>query len=231
MVIFSADPNPPGVAEAVERLMDTLTLAGSEVIYSKIQENLHVSGHGTKGDLMTVAALSKAKYFIPIGGTATKARAYANMLGSIGVEKDRVFELLEGESVTFKESIAAKGATVETKPVYIDGSSTEGVSEVVIKDRSLLSNDGVFVIVVPLHKEDNTLAGNVDVITRGFVYVKESKALMGKSRDVVNKIMDKNSEKIEDWMSLKKKIEKDVERFLYKETGRSPLIIVHSITI
>jgi len=232
MVVFSADPNPPGVAEDVERLMDTLTLSGAEVIYSKIQDNLHVSGHGTKGDLITIAAIARPKYFIPIGGTATKARAYTNMVGTLGVDKHRVFEMLEGESVVFEGEKTSKGKRLELKPVYVDGSGVGDVSEIVIRDREHLSSDGVFVVVVPMSKVDNKLvAGNVDVITRGFVYVKESKKLMGASKDTVNKILDKNQDKLDDWVALKKKIETDIGKFLYSETGRSPLIIAHTINV
>jgi ribonuclease J len=90
----------------------------------------------------------------------------------------------------------------------------------------------VFVVVVPMSKVENKLvAGNVDVITRGFVYVKESKKLMGASKDTVNKILDKNQDKLDDWVALKKKIETDIGKFLYSETGRSPLIIAHTITV
>jgi len=231
MVVFSADPNPPGVAEAVEKMMDNLTLAGAEVIYSKIQENLHVSGHGTRGDLITVAAVAKPKYFIPIGGTVTKMRAYRNLVESLGVQKNQVFELLEGESVVFEDGKAQKGVKLELKQVFVDGSSVGGIGPVVMKDREQLSSDGVFVVVIPVSKDGQKIVGNVEVITRGFIYVKESKALMGKSRDVVNKVLDRYKDGIDDWGSAKKKIEKEISRFLYKETRRNPLIIVHSITI
>ncbi len=231
MVIFSADPNPPGVAADVERLMDSLTLAGAEVVYSKIQDNLHVSGHGIRGDLTTVAALAKPKYFIPIGGTVTKARAYRNMVGGLGVEKERVFELLEGETVIFDADTAKKGDRLSVKPVFIDGSGVGDVGVIVIKDREQLSSDGVFVVVIPVSKQTKEPMGSVDVITRGFIYVKESQALMGKSRDIVSKVLDKNQGKFDDWNGLKRKIENEVERFLFKETGRHPMIMIHTLQI
>ncbi|HLC93849.1 MAG TPA: ribonuclease J [Patescibacteria group bacterium] len=230
MVVFSADPNPPGVAEDVERVMDNLTLKGAEVIYSKIQENLHVSGHGTRGDLITIASVVRPKYFIPIGGTVTKARAYTNMVADLGWSHEAVFELLEGESVEFRGGSAKKGARLTVKPVFVDGSTVGEVTQIVVKDREQLSSEGVFVVVVPM-QEGKILRGKVEVITRGFIYVKESKELMGKSKDVVNKILDKNGEKVDDWGNLKRRIENDVERFLFKATGRRPLIIVHSMSV
>lgn len=221
LIVFSADPNPPGVVEDVEKIMDRLTLLGAEVIYSKIQGNLHVSGHGPRGDLIMVAAIAKPKYFIPIGGTVTKTRAYRNMLGELGIEHNRVFELLEGESVIFNGDEAKKGEKLELKQVYADGKTIGDVIPVVIRDREHLSSEGVFVVVIQ--------GGKADVITRGFVYVKESKSLIGRSKDLVNKILNKN--KGQDWGSLKHRIENDVERFLFKETGHRPMIIVHAVNI
>lgn len=231
VVIFSADPNPPGVGADVAKLMDNLSLAGAEVIYSKIQENLHVSGHGTRGDLTTIAGMVKPKYYIPIGGTITTMRAYSNMVQELGVEENRILEQREGESTVFLDGNAKKGPTIEVKNVFVDGRNVGDVGPEVMKDRGQLSSDGVFVVVVPLSKDNKVVAGKVDVITRGFVYVKESKALMGRSRDTVNKVLDKYKDKLDDWLFVKRKIEGDVEKFLFRETGRHPMIIVHSITI
>ncbi len=230
LVIFSADPNPPGVDVAVDRLQDALTLKGAEVLYSQIQENLHVSGHGPKGDLMTMASIVKPKYFIPIGGTVTKMRAYKNMIGSLGFDKKKVFELLAGESVIFEGGSARKGERVKVAEVYLGGAGFESVSPVVIRDRQVLSDEGVFVVVVPMSKDEKALAGRVEVITRGFVYVKESQALMGRSKDVINKVLDKYQD-LGDWGKIKAHIEKDIEKFLFKETGHRPLVIVSALVI
>ncbi|HSX39404.1 MAG TPA: ribonuclease J, partial [Candidatus Saccharimonadales bacterium] len=231
LVIFSADPNPPGVAQDVERVMNNLTSAGAEVVYSKIQANLHVSGHGIRGDLTTVAAVVKPKYFIPIGGTITNMRAYTNMVGQLGVEKERVFELHEGESVEFVGGNAVLGPKIAVKPVFVDGRNVGDVGPEVMKDRGQLSSDGVFVVIIPISKENKVVIGRVDIVSRGFVYVKESKALLGHARDVINKVLDKNKDHLDDFNSVRYKIEHEVGRFLYKETGRNPLILVHSVTI
>ena len=235
MVIFSADPNPPGVADDVEILMSLLTLAGAEVIYSKIQDNLHVSGHGTRGDLMTIAAIVKPKFFIPIGGTITRMRAYTNMVGDLGVDKRRVFECMEGDVTEFLNGNAKKGTRINTQPVYIDADKTNEINPVVIKDRDLLSTDGVFVVVLPMTSTGELLASKVDVVTRGFIYVKGSQELMDKSRKFITKEVEKNVEKNvgknKDWPALKRKLETEIEYFLRKETSKAPLVIVHSITV
>jgi ribonuclease J len=228
LVVFSSEPGPPGADVSVERVMGNLYLQGAEVLDYTMREHLHVSGHGHQGDLSTVAAMIQPKYFIPIGGSNVQIYAYAKMMQGVGIEDKRVFKLQEGDVVEFQNREARMGERLEVNDIYIDGVS---LSPIVIKDREHLSNDGVFVVVVPVNRESNSLAGKVDVITRGFIYVKESKALLGKSRDVINKVIDKDNNVVSNWSEIKNNIEKDLQKFLRKETGRKPLIIVHSIFI
>jgi ribonuclease J len=230
MVVFSADPNPPGADVAVERVMDNLILRGAETIYSQIQENLHVSGHGPSGDLTMIASIVKPKFFIPIGGTVTKARAYTNMVSGLGFDRKTVFELLEGESVIFLNDRAKKGPTIQTKNILLENDMSE-VSGVVLRDREHLSTEGVFIVVVPVSKETNEIVGGVEVITRGFIYVKESKELMIKSKQMINTILDKEQGKIKNWGKLQNDIEKQVEKYLRKKTGGKPMVIVHALTV
>lgn len=231
LVVFSADPNPPGVDIAVERVMSAFTLAGAEVVYSKIQENLHVSGHGTKGDLMTIASVVKPKYFVPIGGTITRMRAYTNMLRDLGVSNNRVFECLEGDTVEFSSGKARKSGRIQTVPVYIDTADPGStINPVVIKDRDQLSTDGVFVVIIP-SREGVLIKDKVEVITRGFIYVKASQELMDKSRKFVTKTLEKMADKPAEWQAKKKKIENEIQEFLFKETRSSPLVIVHALNV
>lgn len=211
--------------------MDNLTLKGAEVIYSKIQANLHVSGHGPKGDLTIIASIVKPNYFIPIGGSVTQTRAYRNMVEELGFDKSTVFELLEGDSVTFKDNGAKQNEQIETKQIYIDGKGFGDLEPIVMKDREVLSNDGVFVVVVPVDKNTRKITSGVEVVTRGFVYVKESKELMTKSKDLLNKILNKYDTPESNWGRVQNKVEREIERFLYKETGRRPMIIVQTISV
>lgn len=231
LVIFSADPNPPGTLEDVNKVQDQLTLDGAEVVYSEIQDNLHVSGHGTRGDLVTIAAVVKPKYFIPIGGTVTKMREYKHMVEELGFDGDTVFEQLDGESVIFENGTAHKGERIEVKRVLAEGFEGAAVQPIVVKDREVLSNDGVFVILIPRSKDTKKVVGKVDIITRGFVYVKEAGELVGETKTITNKLLKKNAQKIGDWGFVKSRIEKEVEKFLQKRTGRRPMVIVHSLQI
>jgi ribonuclease J len=231
LVVFSADPNPPGVEFDVEKVMSALTIKGAEILYSKIQNNLHVSGHGTKGDLMTVAALTKARYFIPIGGTVTRMRAYSNMLSELKVEKNRVFECMEGESVEFIGGNARRGPKIETKSVFIDNDGTNEVNPVVIKDRDQLANDGVFVVILPVTKEKAILPERSEIVTRGFVYVKESQKLMDRSKRFITESLTKDYARNKEWQEIKHKLENRIEDFLHRETARNPMVIVHTIVV
>ncbi len=227
-VVFSSEPNPPGTDIAVGRVVDNLILMGVEVIDHLNRNAMHVSGHGHRGDLSQVASLVKPKYFIPIGGTIRQIHDYAKMIGKLGFNENSVFELQEGEVVEFRNNSAVKGKRIEVHDQYVDGI---GLSPIVIRDRGLLSTDGVLVVVVPVSRKGRQRVGKVDIITRGFIYVKESKALLGKSRDVVNKAIEKDGDIANNWGGIKTNIEKDLKKFLSKETGREPLIIVHSIFI
>ncbi len=231
VVIFSADPSPPSVREDVERLIDTLTLAGAEVIYGAIQENLHVSGHGPRGDLITIAAVARPRYFIPIGGTVSKMRAYTNMVETLGYTEKSVFESREGESVIFENGLAKKGPTIETELIMVGQNGEGEIHETVVKDRQRLANDGVFVVILPVSKDRKKLVGKVEAVTRGFVFVKESKELLDKSSQFATKSFSKHLDKSDDWGHLRFKMEKEIQQFLLKETGCTPLVIVYPVTV
>src|SRR3989339_347959 len=230
-VIFSADPNPPGVDIAVDRMMAQLTTIGAEVIYSGIQDNLHVSGHGTRDDLMTIAAVVKPRYYLPIGGTITKMKAYSRMVESLGVSKDRVLEPTEGDCILFERGTARMGTKLEVKQVYIggQGAMASQIDPILLKDRDQMCTDGVFVVLVPVSRKNNQIfADKIDIVTRGFIYVKESREFMDRSRKFITKTINKHQSKGLDWGSLRRKIENDVDKYIRKEEGRTPMVIVHS---
>ncbi|MBD3366029.1 RNase J family beta-CASP ribonuclease [candidate division WWE3 bacterium] len=228
-VIFSADPSPPGTIEPVEKVQDNLTLRGARVLFSEIQDNLHVSGHGTRGDIQLLAYLSKAKYYIPIGGSIKRMRIYSDMIGSLGRPSENVFEQREGDTVIFEKGSARKGDPVAVKDVFIDGSNIGDVGPLVLRDREKLSDDGIFVVIVPIDQKTRQLAGDVEVVTRGFVYVKESGELLNKTKQSVTGLLQKHKEGLKDWNNIREEIEKRLDKMLYKETGRDPLIFVQAI--
>ena len=231
MVIFSGDPNPPGADISVEKVMDNLTLKNCEVIYSEIQNDLHVSGHAVKGDIERMIRLINPKYHVPIGGTITKMRAYTNTVAKMGISKNRVFECLEGDSVEFFDGKAKRGPHYETQPVYISGGKTNELNPIVIRDRNQLCTEGVFVVAIPVSRDGHILSEKLEIITRGFIYVKDSKELMDKSKKFIIKKLKGIKSSGGDISNIKRKLEKDVGRYLRKETRMTPMVIVHFITM
>lgn len=231
MVIFSGDPNPPGADITVEKVRDNLTLKNCEVIYSEIQNNLHVSGHAVKGDIERLVKLINPRYHIPIGGTITKMRAYTNAMKNLGISKDRVFECLEGDSVEFLNGHAKKGKHYDIKQVYIGGNKVDELNPIVVRDRNQLSSEGVFVVAIPSSKEGQIYADKLEIITRGFIYVKDSKDLMDRSKKFISKKIGSSKSGKKDPSDFKRKLENDIGKFLKKETRMNPMVIVHFITM
>lgn len=237
IVVFSGDPGPPEIAVPVEKLTDTFILQGIEVIDSNVMENLHVSGHGGQDDMIRLAKLVNPKYFIPIGGTITKMHRYKKLMGSLGFNEKNVFECLEGDSVEFSNGNAKKSEHINISPVYISATRGEQLSAQIIKDRDTLCTDGVFVVIVVQDKKSSSLIiDSINIVTRGFIYVKDSKELMDMTTLFIKKSIlkrTKNKLKVDgrEWSDIKRGLEKDIDRFLYTKIGRSPLIVVHALQL
>jgi len=138
---------------------------------------------------------------------------------------------LEGDSVEFSNGRAKKGKHYETKQVYISSNKVDELNPIVVKDRSHLSSDGVFVVAIPVSKEGDVFADKLEIITRGFIYVKDSKELMDKSKKFISKRIHNAKTSKKDPSDYKRRLENDIAKFLKKETGMYPMVIVHFITI
>ena len=216
VVIFSADPIPNAVS-AVNVIIDELYIRGAEIYYSQIQDNLHVSGHGLKGDMLLLANVIKPKYFIPIGGNVKHMRAYSELMETMGISPDRVFQLLDGQSVVLKNNQCKLGDKIKLRDVYVDGTIVGDVGTQVLDERIQMANNGM--VVITINKDQ------IEIITRGFVFVKESKSLIEETRREVKKILEKSAGK--ENKNLPRKIELDLARYLNKKTGRDPLVVVN----
>jgi len=232
MVIFSADPNPPGVLEAVNYVIDRLTLLGADVLYSAIQENLHVSGHGSIGDISMLAAIVKPKAFMPIGGTVKFMRAYKNLMSKMGFREEAVFELLDGESLVMEKGSVKKGGIVPVGNIYVDGAGIGDVGSVVLRDRQELADSGIVVVVLPYKRSKRRFGENIEIVSRGFVYVKESKKLISEMEGRVRKVLKAfRASKEADIPIIKGRIEKEISKFIFKETQREPIIVIAVLNI
>lgn len=221
VVIFSADPIP-GVYDQVGSLVDKLINLGARVVYSEIQENLHVSGHGSQGDLRMLASLAKPCFFVPIGGNPRHMRAYASLVAELGYKKENVFELSEGEILEFFKNRAKRGQKITAEEVFVDGAGVGDVGRVVLRDRQILSEEGIFVVIVKKGEKGQFLS-SVDIVSRGFVYMAEAEKLIDEAALVVQKVI--KNRKVSDWNKVKRKIEDSLSRFLYRKTRRAPMIL------
>jgi len=229
VVIFSADPIPTSVM-LVNALVDQLYSKGATVYYSEIQDNLHVSGHGIRGDLTLLAQIVQPKYFVPIGGNIKHMRAYAELMAEQGFDKKSVFQLLDGEPVIFENGTARVGEQIKLRDVYVDGSLIGDVGANILNERMQMGTGGI--VVVPIVGE------KIHIITKGFVFEKMSKELLSDAESVVkirlkelrkeamNQKKDKKSKNKIDNSVIEQKIERTLSKFFMKKTGREPLVFV-----
>lgn len=224
-VIFSADPIP-GVHDLVGALIDRLTERGANVVYSDIQDNLHVSGHGSRGDLSIMIGLTRPKHFMPIGGEARHQREYALMVEQMGFDRKSVFELRPGETLLIDDQDVQKGETIAVRDVFVDGTGVGDVGNVVLRDRQVLSENGIVVVLLQKGK-NGSLTGSVDIVSRGFVYMADSAELITQATKLVKEELQQ--EHVKNWTKVKEKVERRLEKFFFKATGRKPMIVAFLI--
>lgn len=224
-VIIAATP-VPGNEKFVGRTIDELFRLGAEVIYSGSNSGVHVSGHGSQEELKLMLNLMKPKYFIPIHGEYRMLRKHAQLGESVGVDPDNIFLIDIGEMVEIEQGSARKAGKVPAGNVLIDGLGVGDVGNIVLRDRKLLSQDGILVVVVTLSKQDGTIVSGPDIISRGFVYVRESEGLLDEANRIVSSTLEKlMSENVNEWASLKTNVKDALGRFLYEQTRRRPMIL------
>ena len=169
VVIFSSDPAPPGSKANVDFLVDKLIESDVDVHYYDMQEDLHVSGHGSIGDIEMLFGLVKPKYFIPIGGTIRHMRAYGLIAQRMGASERDILELLPGEIVEFSQN-ARRAGKVPVKEILVDGLGIGDVGNVVLRDRHILSKEGIVIAIIHFDRNQSTLLQEPEIISRGFVF-------------------------------------------------------------
>jgi len=225
-VIIAATPIP-GNERFVGRTVDELFRLGANVIYGPTASSaVHVSGHGSQEELKLMLNLMKPKYFIPIHGEYRMLRQHALLAESVGIERENIFILDNGDTVEIQDGVARKGNKVPSGIVLIDGLGVGDVGNIVLRDRKLLSQDGILVVVVTLSKQDGTILSGPDIISRGFVYVRESEGLLEEANRLVTQTLNKlMSDNVNEWASLKTNVKDVLGRFLYEQTRRRPMIL------
>ncbi len=223
-IIISASAIP-GNEKAVSRIINELYRKGADVVYEK-SEGLHVSGHACQEELKIVHALVKPKFFLPVHGEQRHLQIHAKLAQTMGMNPRNIHI---GELGTVFELTAKSckvSGTVPAGKVFVDGTGVGDVGSVVLRDRKHLAEDGMIVVCVNLSSEDGGILTGPDIITRGFIYVKESENLMEELREVVIEAIDRcNRRRIRDWATIKTTIKNDLSGYLYKTTKRNPMIL------
>ena len=224
LVIISATPIP-GNEKFVSKVIDDLMQIGAEVVYSSL-EDIHVSGHACQEEQKLILALAKPKYFIPVHGEYRQLIAHSETAQSMGIEKDNIIMMSNGKVLEINEDGAEFTNIVPNGRVLVDGLGVGDVGSIVLRDRQHLSQDGLIVIVLTMDSSTGEVVAGPDVISRGFVYVRESENLMDDVKAVVRKEIKKCEEKgIRDWSTIKSLTRDNLREYIFTKTKRNPMII------
>ena len=221
-IIFSSNPIP-GNEKAVSRVINELSRKGADVIF----QDAHVSGHACQEEIKLIYSLVKPKYSIPVHGEYRHLKAQAQIASDLGIPKENIFILSSGDVLELNEEEPAKvKEKVRTGAILVDGLGVGDVGNVVLRDRQHLAEDGIMIVVLTLEKHSSRLLAGPDIVSRGFVYVRESEDLMDEARIVVEDAIDVCLDKhITDWGKIKNIIKDSLGDFLWKRTKRNPMIL------
>lgn len=223
-IIISASPIP-GNTKLITKLIDILISKGAEVIYDAMEE-VHVSGHACREELKLIHSLIKPKYFVPVHGEYRHLKEHAELAKSLGMDEKNIFLLDNGDVLELTGKKAVKAKSIHTGTVYVDGSGVGDVGNIVLRDRKVLSQDGILTAVLAIDKESKEIISGPDIISRGFVYVKDSNDLLNEATTLIEREVENClANDIVDWYSIKSKIKSSLGQFLYTKTKRKPMII------
>lgn len=221
-VIFSSNPIP-GNEKAVSNIINDLSEQGANVIF----QDVHVSGHACQEEIKLIYSLVKPKYSVPVHGEYRHLKAHAGIAESLGIPKENIFLMHSGDILSLDDKGAelAEGQA-PTGAIMVDGLGVGDVGNIVLRDRQHLSEDGIMVVVLTLEKRSNQLLAGPDIVSRGFVYVRESEDLMGEAREVVEEALDSCLNRhISDWGKIKSTVKESLGDFVWKRTKRRPMIL------
>ncbi|MDD3893531.1 MAG: ribonuclease J [Syntrophomonadaceae bacterium] len=223
-VIISATPIP-GNEKLVAKTVDLLFKQGAEVIYDK-SKGVHVSGHAAEEELKILINLIRPKFFIPVHGEYRHQMKHAKLAVSLGISKSRIFVAENGQVIELGQDQGYFAGKVTAGKVLIDGLGVGDVGNIVLRDRKQLSKDGIMIVVVTIDREKAEVISGPDIVTRGFVYVRESEELIEDAKEKVREALDICSKKhITEWAVIKSQVKDKLGKYLFERTGRRPMIL------
>ena len=220
-IIFSSNPIP-GNEKAVSKVINELSMKGAKVIF----QDVHVSGHACQEEIKLIYSLVKPRYAIPVHGEYRHLTAQKHVVEDLGIPKENIFILASGNVLEMDEYSAEVTGSVHTGAILVDGLGVGDVGNIVLRDRQHLAEDGIMIVVMTLERHSNVVLAGPDIVSRGFVYVRESEDLMEHAREVVESALDSCLERnITDWGKIKNVVKDALSEFLWKRTKRSPMIL------
>lgn len=223
-VVLAATPIP-GNEKLVARTINHLFRRGAEVIYEPLSE-VHVSGHASREELKLMLNLVRPKYFVPVHGEYRHLVRHAEIAEAMGIPRANIFIAEIGDMLEFTQNTAAIAGKVTAGKVLVDGLGVGDVGNVVLRDRRQLSQDGILIVVMTMDKAAGTVVAGPDIISRGFVYVRESEKLMDEAREKVLASLEKYAGSTAvDWSTIKNSVRDTLGKYLYEKTRRRPMIM------
>jgi ribonuclease J len=222
-VIISASPIP-GNESIVNRTVDSLFKQGAQVYYDKIAQ-VHVHGHGSQEELKLLLSLVKPKFFMPVHGEYRHLSFHAKLARQVGIPEENIFLLEDGDILELGPKSGKITGKVASGNVYVDGLSVGDVGGIVLRNRRMLSRDGIVVVIIAVNKQTGKLVGRPDIVSRGFVDTNEAKDMLEESRDLVAKILDHGGKRTAEWGFTDSKVRAALNKFFYEQTKRRPMIL------
>ncbi len=228
-VILSATPIP-GNEAVVNRTVDNLFKQGAQVFYDKVAQ-VHVHGHASQEELKLLLNLVKPKFFMPIHGEYRHLTLHAKLAELVGIPKDNIFVLEDGEVLELSPWAGKVTGKVTSGNVYVDGLGGSGIDHVVLRDRRMLSRDGIVMVIIAINRQTGKLIGRPDIISRGFVDTREDREMIEKSRDLIARALDHGRDRPADWGFINTKVKDILNKFYYEQIKRRPMILPFMVKV
>ncbi len=222
-IVISATPIP-GNESLINRTVDNLFKQGAQVLYNKVAQ-VHVHGHASQEELKLLLNLVKPKFFMPIHGEYRHLSLHAKLAQSVGIPKDNTFVLEDGDVLEISPQGGKITGKITAGNVYVDGLSVGDIGSVVLRNRRMLSRDGIVIVIIAVNGQTGKLVGRPDIVSRGFVDTRESKDMLDESRDLVARILDHSGARPAEWGFVNTKVRDILNKFYYEQTKRRPMIL------
>jgi len=228
-VVISATP-VPGNEAVVNRTIDNLLKQGAQVLYDKITP-VHVHGHASQEELKLLLNIVKPRFFMPVHGEYRHLSFHAKIARSIGIPEDNIFVLEDGDKLELNPQSGKVTDKIAISNVYVDGLSVGDIGSVVLRDRKMLSKDGIVMVIIAINQQTGKLTGIPDIITRGFVDNKDSSEMIDQSRNLVAEALDHGNNQEAEWGYINTKVRDTLNKYYYEQTRRRPMVLPFMVKV